>query len=275
VLATLFYLSYAKLLRVTITVLQPAHLLILDDSLNRIKVVWNYDGNIKYLGGRHAPLFVITLLLFIVFFIPYTLVLFGIQWLQTVSHYKPLCWVSRFKPLFDAYIGPYKDKHRYWTGLLLLLRIGLFCVFSANTTGDPAVNLLVIIIAMVCLFVYLGMLGGVYKYWPLNLLEYIFFMNLVILSSGTLYATVVEKSIRPMTQLSVGTTLMVTIIIVLYHGIQSLVKRYQIKDKVCAFKRRISRKRSNKDLDVQQYDLEEHSTVTYSVVGMEDTLLHQ
>jgi predicted outer membrane repeat protein len=161
VLATLFYLSYAKLLRVTITVLQPAHLLILDDSLNRIRVVWNYDGNIKYLGGRHAPLFVITLLLFIVFFIPYTLVLFGIQWLQSISHHRPLHWVTRFKPLFDAYTGPYKDKHRYWTGLLLLLRIGLFCVFSANTTGDPAVNLLVIIIAMVCLFVYLGMIGGV------------------------------------------------------------------------------------------------------------------
>ena len=274
VLATLFFLSYAKLLRVTITVLQPAHLLILDDNLNRIKVVWNYDGNIEYLSGRHIPLFVITLSFLSMFFVPYTLVLFGIQWLQTISHYRPLHWVSRFKPLFDAYTGPYKDKHRYWTGLLLLLRIGLFCVFSANTTGDPAVNLLVIIIAIVCLYVYLGMLGGVYKYWPLNLLEYIFFLNLVVLSSGTLYATVVERSVCPVTQLSVGTTLILTIVIILYHGLQSLVKRYQVKDKICALKHKISQKKSNKGMDVEQYDLEEHPTVTYSVVGMEDTLLY-
>ena len=274
VLATLFFLSYAKLLRVTITVLQPAHLLILDDSFNRIKVVWNYDGNIEYLSGRHIPLFVITLSFLATFFVPYTLVLFGIQWLQTISHYKPLYWVSRFKPLFDAYTGPYKDKHRYWTGLLLLLRIDLFCVFSANTTGDPAINLLVIIIAIVCLFVYLGMLGGVYKYWPLNLLEYAFFLNLVLLSSGTLYATVVEKSVHPVTQLSVGTTLLVTIVIVLYHSIQSLVKRYQVKDKICELKRKVSQKKSNKGMDVEQYDFEEHPTVTYSVVGMEDTILY-
>ena len=32
---------------------------------------------------------------------------------------------NRFKPLFDAYMGPYKDRYRYWTGILLLARVVL------------------------------------------------------------------------------------------------------------------------------------------------------
>ena len=122
-----------------------------------------------------------------VIFIPYTLVLFGIQWFQMFSHYKPFRWVNKLKPLFDAYTGPYKDKHRYWTGLLLLVRIGLFIVFSINTFGDPAVNLLVIIIIVLCLLAYLATFGGIYKKLVLNLLEYSSLLNLVILSVATLY----------------------------------------------------------------------------------------
>ena len=48
VLATLFLLSYAKLLRVTITVFQPTCLV---DNHN----VWHYDGNINYLGKLMFP----------------------------------------------------------------------------------------------------------------------------------------------------------------------------------------------------------------------------
>ena len=270
VLATLFFLSYAKLLRVTIAVFQPTQLLILGDGLSRIKVVWNYDGNLDYLSGQHIPLFVFTLLFFITFFIPYTLALFGIQWLQPISHHKPLFWVNRLKPLFDAYTGPYKDKHRYWTGLLLLMRIILFCIFSANNTGDPAINLLVIVIVIVCLFVYLGLLGGVYKYWPLNLLEYVFFLNLVILSAGTLYITAVEKSVHPMTHISVGTTFVITIFTILYHSTYIFVKKCHVKEKICTLKQIIYRIRSSKDMDMQQFNVGEHPTVTYSVVKMED-----
>ena len=117
VLATLFLLSYAKLLRVTITIFQPTHLVI-PGVFNRL--VWHYDGNIIYLQGKHIPLFIVALLFLIFLFTPYTLILFGIQWLQLLSHYKLFFWVNKFKRLLDAYTGPYRDKHRYWTGLLLL-----------------------------------------------------------------------------------------------------------------------------------------------------------
>jgi hypothetical protein len=98
----------------------------------------------------HALLFAAAMIYIILLFVPFTLIVFGYQWLQQVSHHKLLLWVNKFKPLFDAYTGPYKDKHRYWTGLLLLTRIILFTVLSLNTTGDPALNLLAINVVIVC-----------------------------------------------------------------------------------------------------------------------------
>ena len=170
------------------------------------------------------------------------------------------------------------------TGLVYTLTASnsSICVFSSNTTGDPIVNLLVIIITIVCLFVYLGLLGGVYKHWPLNLLEYVFFLNLAFLSSGTLYTIAVEKSIHPVTQLSIGITLVIITVIILYHSIQSFVKRCRVKDKLSTVKCKISQKRKNdKDnniiVDEEQTECHvvEHPTMTYFVVGMEDTLLYQ
>ena len=38
-------------------------------------------------------------------------------------------WVQKLKPLFDAYTGPYRDNHHYWTGLLLIAHIVFFLFF--------------------------------------------------------------------------------------------------------------------------------------------------
>ena len=109
VLATLFLMSYAKLLQIAITAFS-------------FKRIWLYDGNVEYLKGRHIALFLATLLLLLTVSLPYTVVLLFIQCLQYRSQYRILLWVQRLKPLFDAYTGPYKGKHRYWPGLLLVIR---------------------------------------------------------------------------------------------------------------------------------------------------------
>ena len=62
VLATLFLLSYAKLLRVTITAFSFTLLEYPDSSVKRI---WLYNGNVDYLKGKHIALFVATLLLLV------------------------------------------------------------------------------------------------------------------------------------------------------------------------------------------------------------------
>ena len=60
VLATLFLLSYAKLLRSIITALSFA---VLSYSTEQTEVVWLYDGNINYFQGKHIPLAVTALAL--------------------------------------------------------------------------------------------------------------------------------------------------------------------------------------------------------------------
>ena len=139
VLATLFLLSYAKLLRI-ITVFQSTGLNYPD---NFVRKVWFYDGNVDYFKGKHIPPFIAALLLLFIS-LPYTAIIISIQYLQKRSSYRSrvLFWVQKLKPLLDAYTGPYKGKHSYWTGLLLLVRIVLFLIFSMNIYGRVDINLL-------------------------------------------------------------------------------------------------------------------------------------
>jgi len=108
--------------------------------------VWLHDGNIKYLHGEYIVLFLVALLILLILFLPYTLLLTVGQWLQAKSNQRLFYWINnpRIKPFLDAYQAPYRDQHRYWTGLMLCLRRALFLVFAFNTQADPSINLLAI-----------------------------------------------------------------------------------------------------------------------------------
>ena len=118
VLATLFLLSYAKLLRTTLNVFSP---ITVTDRNNTAHLRWLLDGNYGFLHWPHLALFLVGLLILVVHLIPFTaLILLG-PTLQAHTDYRVLGWVTRFKPFLDAYQGPYKTKYRYWTGLMLLV----------------------------------------------------------------------------------------------------------------------------------------------------------
>ena len=225
VLATLFLLSYAKLVQVTITIISSTTLEYPDGSVRR---VWLYDGNVDYLKGKHIPLFMAALLVLLVLSLPYTAVLLFIQCLQQKSKYRALFWIWKFKPLFDAYTGPYKDKHRYWTGLLLLLRAVLFLIFSVNVFGDPAINLLVITLTVFCLFAFLVLFakGRIYKVCYSNVLECVFLLNLGFLCSGTLYCRLTNGNQAVLTYTSVGIAFAIFTVVVVIHTLTRL-RQYQ------------------------------------------------
>ena len=185
VLATLILLSYTKIL---CTLIASIHVTYLEYSeYNR--GVWLYDANIKYLTGKHIPLFIAAMLIFVFLFVPYTLLLLFGQWLQAVSHLQLFSWVnsSRLKAFMDAYHAPYKAKHRYWPGLLLVLRFALLLEFALNSQQDPSINLLTILVVAGILQLWLLISGGVYTKWYLDALEGSFALNLIILVGATLY----------------------------------------------------------------------------------------
>ena len=90
VLATLFLLSYAKLLRFVVTVLAYTTLEYPDGTT---LTVWLYDGNVGYLKGKHIPLFLTVLVVLLFLSIPYTLVLLFARCLQRKSSARVLFWV--------------------------------------------------------------------------------------------------------------------------------------------------------------------------------------
>ena len=187
VLATLVLLSYTKILRILITVFSFTTL---TRSQGYHSVVWLANGNIKYFEPKHAILFLVALLVLLLLGVPYTVTLIAAPWIQR-SRFR---WVSslynRFKPLFDAYMGPYKNKHRYWTGMLLLVRVVLIVLFSSiantNTVAGPQLNLLLLSLSSFILF---GLTAALkpYKKKLLNGLEIFFLIILFIFSSSNLY----------------------------------------------------------------------------------------
>ena len=158
VLATLFLLSYAKLLRTIITALSFTFL----EYPDRSEVaVWLYDGNVRYLQGKHIPLFLVAMIVLLLLFLPYTVVLSLGQWIQARSRNRLFSWISdyRVKAFLDAYHGPFKAEHRYWHGLLLVVRSCLFLVFAFNRLGNPNVNLLAIGVCTIALLLLLLLIG--------------------------------------------------------------------------------------------------------------------
>lgn len=215
VLATLFLLSYTKLLRTIITAFSFTFL---EYPNHKTKAVWLYDANVDYLSGKHTALFIVALVILLALSIPFTVVLILVQSIQTNSNRCVLrYWVPRVKPLIDAFNGPYKDKHRYWTGLLLLLRFVLFVIFSTNFSGDPAINLLAIIVSVAYLFFHVALFGRIYRRWHLIALEYSFLLNLIIFSAATYYTRQSNGTQTVAMDVCIGTAAAVFVAILIFH----------------------------------------------------------
>ena len=222
VLATLFLLSYAKLLRTVIAVLSYTTL---EYPNNSHIAVWLYDGKIRYLSGKHIPLFTAAVVCLIFLFLPYTMLLIFSQCLQAKSHLKIFSLINScyVKPFLDAYHAPYTNKHRYWTGLMLLLRLVLFLISAVNVLGDPSVNLLAIASITATILTLPTILGSrIYKTWSLGLLETSFIINLTILAVATLYIQPSGGNQNAATCISVGTAFATFTGIVIYHSVQQL-----------------------------------------------------
>lgn len=221
VLATLFLLSYTSILEVTIS--NTAFGFTTIKSVNgQVRYVWRLDGNIPYLNKEHALLFAATMLLLLFICIPYITVLMLVQWLQRYSHKRLLRWILKLKPFIDAHMGPYKDKHRYWTGLLLLIRAGIFLFFTLNSNGNPLINAALVMFITLCLIFYLLFIRGVYKSRLLNIVEVAFLLNLCILSTSSFLKVLFKSQPYQRTSLyiayvSAGGAFVYSCLVILYH----------------------------------------------------------
>ena len=110
VLATLVFLSYAKLVNAIV----DAWKFVAVETSTGKTYRWFLDGNILYFRDVGHCFLGVTALFFLLFVIlPYTILL---TVLPFMSKYK---WVNKMRPFLDAHFGPYKDKWRCWFGVRL------------------------------------------------------------------------------------------------------------------------------------------------------------
>ena len=186
VLATLFLLSYTKLQRTVITAFSFTYLQNYHED-GRSLAVWLYDGNVPFLQGKHTALFLMALIVAVFFILPFTLLLLFGPCIQASNHFLFKRVKMKLWPLLDAYQAPYKDKFRFWTGLMLVVRSILLVGYGLNILGDPDINHLLTVTVLSILLCCIWVTGIVYKTTALSILEASFILNLLILSGWTIY----------------------------------------------------------------------------------------
>ena len=226
VLATLILMSYTKLSRTVTNALMMNTLQCGEHKWS----VWNVDGNINYLSGKHIALFIVSLL-FLVIGLVYTGLVFSSQWLQ---RYSGKCCKStrdpvvRLKPLIDAYTGPYKDKYRFWTGLGMAIRFILTIIFSFTTGKYEHLNNLVVFTVMLIPSM-MNTGSRVYKNILMSIVEMISNVNLLLLSFiitifSKVYPNIISTTM--ITTASVTIEMLLFIIVIIGHIYHLVIDRF-------------------------------------------------
>ncbi len=180
VLSTLFLLSYSKMLRVIITALSVKTVRVYIDnaSIPIVKIRWIVDGNIPYLDPKRHLIPFVAAILFIMLLLPFTLSLICIRHVYSLSNFcKVFSCIDKLKPFFDTYTGPFKDSARYWTGLLLFVRLFLLIIHTLDNI-NTVIPFYIIVAVCLILSANMILLKGVYKRHGLNILEYFFILNI-------------------------------------------------------------------------------------------------
>ena len=183
VLATLFLLSYTKLLQIIISSIGFTPLKVFSNYETYTLTVWSLDGNYTYCHFPHILLFTAALFTFTFLWLPYTLLLFLMQWIQKQSHLKMLKWIPRLNPVYDAYFAPLKDKHHYWFGVQLVVRGGIIITFTLTKAVYPTINHLSLLMTASLLLCYANYYR-VYKKKAVQLTENIFLLLLLLVGGS-------------------------------------------------------------------------------------------
>ena len=209
-LATLFLLSYMKLLRTVVTIFLFTHLS--EIPTGSTLVVWSVDGELDYFGVALSFLLVVAISVAVFLWLPYTLSLLFLQQLQKMSNSCWLLkWVNKLNPFYDAHFAPFKAKHRYWFGLMLLTRGILLVLFASTVTLHQSIYLLIILIFGITLLLYVAIMQP-FKSTVVLIIQNSSLANLILLSGFLLYAQTRNKNEQTIQTIAAGISIGVVFI---------------------------------------------------------------
>ena len=264
VLATLLLMSYTKILKIIIEVYSYENLYYPN---NRTVPVWFKDANVPYLESKHLFLTMVTSLVLVFIFLPYTfLLLFGHKFYRFTGK-KHWRWLNRLKPLLDSYYAPYKNHTRFWTGFLLLVRCTLYIVFSVSSGNNSFV-------AITLTFAAMGFITGyfrIYRNMTVNLTEACVYIVLSVHALSLLNSVALVYSL-------VGLVFVVMIALIVHQFhllyIAKTALWLRLKNKWSQFRSRkvSSEVQSSNDTIIDNPSHDPHKIVTKTVVELREPL---
>ena len=244
-LATLILLSYAKILSTVITMLSLTTL----EYPEGKRTLWKPDATIEYLKHpKHIVLFFVAIIILLLSG-TYTIILTSWQLLVRLPNWRVFAWVHnpKLSSFIGAYHAPYTPKHRYWTGLLLTLRVILFLVSAINSTESTQEPLVAITVAVGCL-VFLDT-KNVYRKTYLNIIEILSLANILAFTAFTWYATDTSdtKLQNAIAHISVSITCILLIFVILFHVFKytkfnAIIKKTKFPAKLQSIKSHVKKK---------------------------------
>ena len=237
-LATLILFSYTKLLG---SIISSLSFTVLNYPYDTRQLVWLPDASVSFLSGKHICLFIFALLILLTGLV-YTMLLVFWQLFLRLPDKRVFSWI-RYQKLchfIEPYHAPYNFEHRYWTGLLLLVRVIVYIVTAANVSGTPQLPLLVINITVGSLLLLKGLLSSrVYKKWPTDIIETMMYFNIVSFAALTSYNHNTASIQETIAHISVTFTFILFLVVIFYHVykytcLHSLIEKKRVLELVKA-----------------------------------------
>ena len=261
VLATLFLLSYTKILRTVSSVLF-SYSTITHLPSKHTTLVWSVDTNVPLFGAKFTILFIVCLILFLIL-APFNIILL---FTRTLSRFK---FINKFKPLLDAYQGPYKHKYYYWIGLQLLIR----AVFFGISALDKRINLTV---STIILSVIIGLHGVIHPFKSnfKNYHEFLYIINLQILYILKLSRHQETTAVNIMVTLSAIHFIFIIICHIITYSYSGMIwiKMNNFTNNVTTWISKVNKRSSNVNLQSHNIEIPE---VTYNYREYREPLIGQ
>ena len=181
VLATVVLMSYNKLLHTSQQILSYVAVYYSDGTQQKR---WKIDPNLLYFQGKHIPLALFGIIIVINFLVPYLLLISFSHNLQKHTSMRGLKWLTKIKPILDAYYTPFHESTCYWVGLMLFIRTCLSVTYSALTNTEHTTILVIVssVLTGVALIPWLHHKISIYEKKFVNVLEGSFILNVIVLS---------------------------------------------------------------------------------------------
>ena len=224
VMATLFYLSFAKLLLNVVDVFLPVHV----QTPHGEFTVWYVDGNIPYWrNSGHVALFITAIITSIFYLLPFLL------WTTCGSLLaRRLRWIKKRRNLIDAYQGQYRDGWGWWFGARLWLLVCSYISYALLRGNNPSL-LLLLHLVFLAPFTFIQVYYKPYRGKWVNIFECVILIDLLLLEFITLYGQLKgDVSItEPYISVLMSLVLLILILLMGWHCIRYMT-RYKAGRKI-------------------------------------------